>query len=163
MDILLFCVHCISSFSQTYRAELLCRQPCPPQTPVVMDLSPGPGLSHMTWRVQQVSGNPPWQSCFCVTVWGQMVPVWAGTPGRAGFPRWTATDLRCGSGPKGWGAGGSFCAADPCWLQGHRSGGRRGGLGDDKWVSENGWLCHPRGPASSSSPLVSCRICAACV
>ncbi|KAM7383016.1 hypothetical protein PAMP_002704 [Pampus punctatissimus] len=57
------------------------------QAPVVMDLSPGPGLAHMAWRVQQVSGNPPWQCCFCVRAPGQMVPGWAGTPGRAGFPR----------------------------------------------------------------------------
>ena len=39
--------------------------------------------------------------------------------------------------------------------------GRGGGY--DKWVSEKGWFGHPWGPASSSGPLVSCRICAACV
>lgn len=36
-------------------------------------------------------------------------------------------------------------------------------MGEDKWVSEKGWFGHPRGLASSSGPLVSCRVCAACV
>lgn len=132
------------------------------QTPVVMDLSLVPGLAHMAWRVQQVSGNPPWQHCFCVRSLGQMVPGWAGTPGRAGFPRWTAADLRCGSGPMAGvrGAPSAQLTHAGCGVI-HREGGL--GVGYSKWVSEKGWFGHPRGPSSSSGPLVSWRICTACV
>lgn len=76
----------------------------------------------------------------------------------------TAADLRCGSGPRAWGAGGGGAPSAQLTPAGcrviHREGG---GGGYDKWVSEKGWFGHPWGPASSSGPLVSCRICAACV
>lgn len=137
---------------------------CPDSS--MMDLSPAPGLAHMARGVQQVSGNPPWRRCLCVRAPGTDGARLGWDPGQDRVPamnsRWFTLRLRT----EGWGAGGSFCAADLCWLQGQPSERRRRGRrwgGYDKWVSEKGWFGHPRGLASSSGPLVSCRICAACV
>lgn len=135
------------------------------QTPAVIDLSPGPGFSPRDLEGAAGQWEPTLAALPLRHSLGTDGASLGWDPGQGRVPATEQpADLRCGSGPRGWGAGGSFCAADPCWLQGHPSGGGRGEEGSDKWVSENGWLCHPRGPASSSGPPGQLQdLCSMCV
>lgn len=64
---------------------------------------------------------------------------------------------------EGWGAGGSFCAADPCWLQGQPSGrgesGGGGGVDTTNGCLRKGGLVipgdrpHPLAPCSAAGSL----------
>lgn len=128
-----------------------------------MDLSPTPGLAYMAWRVQQVSGNPPWQCCVYVRARGQMVPGWAETSDRTGFPRWAAADLRCGSGPRAGvlGAPSAQLTSAGCRVSHWKGGGgvsrtnghlRKGGL-----VIPGDRLCPPAPWSAAGSVQHVCR------